>query len=363
MFPYWLLFATLALGSILFRPEIDPRTGTVAVDHRMRDNIPLVFVMLVIMLMIGFRYRVGADWVPYQATFEFISSVPLDIALAKTPDEVGYTLLNWAAGQVGGGIWLVNLACAIPCTVGVMALCRQQPNPWLAVLVATPLFIIVVGMGYTRQAVAASFMLIGIAGLARGRSFIWFVAWALLGTTFHTSALFYIPVVAMIMFRANLLWLVVLVAAAAFFYFVILPLALERYTAGYIRSVYEAKGAIFRIVPNAVAGLILLGFPRQFTANEVELRVWRGWALMAIAALAVFFLIQSSVVIDRLSVYLLPLQIFVLARLPSALGRDRRPNHIWTVMVILYSAAVLLLWLSLAYNARLWIPYRFYSLG
>ena len=326
----------------------------------MRDDITFLVLLVLVTLMIGFRYRVGGDSVPYQSSFKLITSHAFDTALRRSPDEIGYTLVNWIAGQVGADIWLVNLVCAVPFMVGLAALCRQQPNPWLAMLVATPLFVIVLGMGYTRQAAAVGFLLIGITGLTQGRSFLWFLVWALIGSTFHTSALLYIPVVAVIMFRASLLWLVALVIAAGFFYFFILPTALERYSLGYIRSVYEAKGAVFRIVPNAIAGLILLGFPKQFAANAIELRVWRGWALLALIALGIFFIIQSSVIVDRLSLYLLPLQIVVLARLPRALNGEAKSSLAWTTLVILYSALVLGLWLKFAYNARFWIPYRLY---
>ena len=50
---------------------------------------------------------------------------------------------------------------AVPFTYGLFRICRQQPNPWLALVVATPFLIIVVGMGYTRQAAAMGFLMIG----------------------------------------------------------------------------------------------------------------------------------------------------------------------------------------------------------
>ncbi len=43
---------------------------------------------------------------------------------------------------------------------GLVQFCRKQPLPWLALAVAAPFIIIVVGMGYTRQSVALGFILL-----------------------------------------------------------------------------------------------------------------------------------------------------------------------------------------------------------
>jgi hypothetical protein len=331
--------------------------------YRVRDDVLLLVILVVLTLMIGLRYQVGGDWNVYAVTFRSVTLRPLDVALSRTPDEAVYTIMNWLVGKAGFQIWLVNLICAVPFIAGLTAFCRQQPNPWLAFAVAAPLFIIVVGMGYTRQAAAAGFMLIGMAGLTRGRSFAWFVGWALLGSAFHTSLLIFIPVMAVVVFRATFLWLLAFIIAMAVAYYVILPTALERYSVGYIHNVYEAKGAIFRIVPNAFAGLFVVAFPKQFASNPMELKVWRGWGWLALIAFGAFFLVASSVIIDRLSIYLLPLQIFVLARLPNAFRADRKPSLALTVFVLIYSALVLFFWLNFANNARYWVPYRLYPFG
>lgn len=51
-----------------------------------------------------------------------------------------------------------------------MRFARSQPDPWLAVLVAVPYLVIVVAMGYSRQAVAIGILLAGLGRLERGGS-------------------------------------------------------------------------------------------------------------------------------------------------------------------------------------------------
>ena len=79
---------------------------------------------------------------------------------------------------------------------GTVVFCRDQPNPWLALLAAVPYMLVVVGMGYTRQAVALGFALLGLAALGHGRTRA-FVIWIAIGATFHKSAVSLLPIAAL----------------------------------------------------------------------------------------------------------------------------------------------------------------------
>jgi hypothetical protein len=85
--------------------------------------------------------------------------------------------------------------------------------------------------------------------------------------------------------------------------------------------------------------------------------VWRTLALLAVAAEAAIFLV-SSVVVDRLAMYLIPLQLFVFGRLYLLASRDPRASGGWQLLVVLYSAAVLYVWLNYGHFSGGWIPYR-----
>ena len=79
-------------------------------------------------------------------------------------------LLNWFAGQNELGIWFVNTICGGIFSYGLIAFARSQPRPWLALAVAVPYLIIVVAMGYTRQAAAIGFVMLGLSALAKDLS-------------------------------------------------------------------------------------------------------------------------------------------------------------------------------------------------
>ena len=77
-------------------------------------------------------------------------------------------LLNWFAGQNELGFWFVNTVCGGIFSYGLIAFARSQPRPWLALAVAVPYLIIVVAMGYTRQAAAIGFVMLGLVRLGNG---------------------------------------------------------------------------------------------------------------------------------------------------------------------------------------------------
>jgi hypothetical protein len=67
--------------------------------------------------------------------------------------------------------------------------------------------------------------------------------------------------------------------------------------------------------------------------------------------------VASSTAVDRLALYLIPLQLFVGSRLP-----DTRlfgiPPATWNQLLIAFSFAVLIVWLLFAGHSSAWLPYR-----
>jgi len=52
--------------------------------------------------------------------------------------------------------------------------------------------------------------------------------------------------------------------------------------------------------------------------------------------------------------------LFVLSRLPNAIGKPNGLNSMLVYGVVVYSAVVLFVWLFFADHAIYWLPYQFY---
>ena len=99
---------------------------------------------------------------------------------------------------------------------------------------------------------------------------------------------------------------------------------------------------------------------RRFTADETERKIWRNFAIIAILSFILWFRIDSTAPLDRMALYIIPLQIFVLSRIPHAFSGRERSEMFLVVLMIAYSALVQLVWLDFSNNAKNWVPYRLY---
>lgn len=346
MLPYWLLFSVFATGAVAnFR---DPGAGR-------RRRPALIVCCVAIALMIGTRFRVGADWDNYVSMYVFVENLDFVDALRVT--DPGYAGLNWVTGRAGYDIWAVNMVCGLIVAWGLLKFARRQPNPWLAILIAAPYLIIVVAMGYSRQAVAVGFVLVALSVVDKA-SFAKFVFYIFCAAAFHKSAIFVLPLAALAMTKNRFLIAASLALMLVIMFYLFVSADYDRLVSSYVDTEYDSSGAAIRVAMNILpAGLFLL-YQRRFVDNEIQRLLWRNFSYAAFLMLALLLVLTSSTIVDRLALYLIPLQIFVLSRLPQAIPKSRQPDLRLVVAVILYSASIQFVWLNFATFADWWIPYQ-----
>jgi hypothetical protein len=344
MIPYLLSWGILALGGL-------------GRSRRMAGSAFLA-LLLFFTLLIGLRDQVGGDWFNYFPYLDRAFGIPFaDVFLE---DEPGYGLLNWIGANWGGDVYLVNTICGLVFTIGLLAFCRAQPRPWLALTLAFPYLITVVAMGYSRQGVAIGFELLALLALQRDQ-LLRFLGWIALAATFHRTVLVLLILPASTLspsLRFTQLLRFALLAGAGFgLYSAILAPDLEYYQRGYLDAQYNSQGALIRVVLCLLPALVFLLFRRRFRLPPITERIWSLISLLAVLAAAGLFTVASSTAVDRLALYLIPLQLFVGSRLP-----DTRlfgiPPGFWTQLLVAFSLAVLLVWLLFAGHSQYWLPYR-----
>ncbi len=315
-----------------------------------------ILAILAYALLIGFRLEVGCDWRAYLMWLDRVARGGLIDAL--TDSDPGYKLLNWISSQLRWDIYGVNLIGGAVFTTGLAVFCRSLPRPWLALAVAVPYFVIVVSMGYSRQAIAIGFAMLGLVALGR-KSYLWFVLWILLAATFHKSALIMLPIAALATARNLYLQLFLVGIVAVGMYLIFLQEDVDRYYSLYVERGYDSSGALIRSVMNALPAAILLIWRRRFLVTLIEGRLWLWFALISLALLPAVLMISGTAATDRIGLYMMPLQLVVFSHLPDVFGRPMRRNEGWVIVVLGYYAAVQFVWLNFASHAHCWIPYRF----
>lgn len=352
MTPYWFLFTTSALAS-LFENRGQPLA-------KRGEAVLFTLTILLVCAMVGLRYQVGGDWGGYLG--HLLDALSLEFSDIPAAGDPGYVLLNWLVAQWGGDVWVVNLACASLFCWGLFTFARAQPRPWLTLAIAVPYLIVVVAMGYTRQGVAIGFAMLGLVSLGQSRSNTKFVIWILLAAMFHKSAVLLIPIAALAENRGRV-WTAAWVGGATIVaYFTLLDSSVDKLVSGYIESGYDSSGAAIRVAMNAVPALVLLLNRQRFLMRENERALWTIMALLALALVPALILSPSSTAVDRLGLYLIPLQLMVLSRLPDTFGDSVPAARRLSLLVLMYSALVLFVWLNYASHAHYWLPYRLYPL-
>ena len=345
MLPYWILFATYSIGALNTRLRQERLASL---------TLGLAAAAAVTTLFIGLRYQVGGDWYNYLRVFEGTSDL---LGMAIGEGDPAYMFLNWVVKQLGLGIVFVNLICAVICMGGLVQFARGEPNPWLTIAIAVPYLIIVVFMGYTRQGVAISLTMLALAEFFRER-YVRVLVFLIAASLFHKSAIVIVPIFVLSVVKYRVIIWPILGSIALILYQYLVSAALEKLSYNYIQSAMESGGAAVRVAMNVIPAILFLSFRHRLARRGEEEKTWRYYAIASLAALAGLFLMRSSTVVDRLALYLIPLQLVVLGRVPYVFPREGMPNLQITIAVLIYSAAVQYVWLSYSTYAIGWVPYR-----
>jgi len=306
-------------------------------------------------LMIGLRYEVGGDWIPYLGIYDQIQLMTFSQAVLSY--DPAYSAIVFVAGRLDSGIWLANLVCGLIMTFSIIRFCSRQPNPALTFLVAVPYLIIVVGMGYTRQAVAIGIILAGLADVDK-QSTIKLVAYIFLAALFHKTALLVLPIILAPVLRRS-----VLQSVFGFIVFVALFLLLLRSQTddlinNYIDSDYASSGAVVRVAMNFVPAVVAIVLRKRMKFSSYQDDMWTAFAAVSLITLPLVLTVSFTTAIDRLALFLIPLQIAILPRVPYVFSGSRSLNAQLTLAVCIYSASVQMVWLLFATNSEFWLPYR-----
>lgn len=348
MLPYWLLFIVPAALSA-------SRAGNPDLGGRWSFLWWVMFALLV--LAVGLRHEVGGDWFNYIEHIETAGGLSFFEALAI--GDPAYSSLNWIAAQFDLGPYFVNAVCAAVFAWGLLVFCRVQPRPWLAMVVAMPYLVTVVAMGYTRQGVAIGLAMLALVALSDQR-LVRFVLFVAVAAAFHKSAVMLMPL-AILAASSRRLWTAFWVGISSLlFYGVLLQESVDALRLNYIDAEYSSSGAAIRVAMNALPAILFLVFRRRFVMRATDKSFWTWMALGALIFVALLIASPSSTAVDRVALYWIPLQLFVLSRLPNALGSPNGRNDLGVTVVVAYSAAVLFVWLFFADHAYAWLPYQFY---
>lgn len=353
MILYWILFLIPACVALIEnKREIHPRSGSYEISF----NLGIFCWMLFLTFIIGLRHGVGGDWLNYVIIYYGVIGTDFADLFATARDDPFYNIINWFAAQNNLGLHFVNVICAFIFAFGLTVFCQNLPRPWLGLTVAVPYLVIVVSMGYTRQAMALGLAFFGLIALARQRVML-FTFFIILAILAHKSAILLLPIAGLAAAKNRLFIIFYFLIIALIGYFLFIEASIEYYIEGYINQDYQSQGALIRLTMNAIPSFLFLMFYSKFNIPQREMRLWYWISLFSIFLFLVFPVFPSSSALDRIALYLLPVQIAVFSYFADDFTRNPSMAPLIRILIIGYYAAVQFIWLNFASNSSSWIPY------
>lgn len=315
---YFGMAVFLCAGSLLWNPP--KRLGQQEQTLHRLQTLFLLVAGLLFTAVATCRFGIGYDYFNYQKLYEELG--PLTVAeLAVHPvaqEFLGYALftrLTWLLGLDYRGLLLVvNLALT---AIVFWFVRRFSPLPWLSLYLYLTLQFFAHSMNLFRQSIAATLCLLAYPFLKK-RKLLAFVGVVLAASTFHLSALFFLPFYWVLNWKLDGRLLAALGGAAALVYLFSNQAAqfLTQYFfqnyAGYIGSRYwSGLGYRYAILPAFYFAAVWL-FRRQLVQQEESDRQ------LIHSAFYVFLLYGFSthhMILERFSIYLFFYAIILLPKL------------------------------------------------
>lgn len=309
----------------------------------------------VLLLFIGLRYEVGADWDGYNIILESMLNLSFDELLKH--GEFAYYSIAWASAHMGFDIYGANLVTTSIFLYGLFRYCKILPNPWLALFSALPFLVIVVAMSANRQAAAIGVTLLVMA-IWDNSSSIKRMLLVVVASAFHSSAIVF--GVFVVLNSRLAIWKKFLLSSSFFTVALIYMAggtAADRYDQTYVegKDINVSSGAMQQILLVAIPAVIFLAmyaWNRNFRRKISHGNVLFFMSILSVALIPMG--LTYSVAAARISYYMFPVLIAVMATLPEALSAKSSVKF----LVVIYGFLTLGLWLSFANTSFKWLPYN-----
>lgn len=352
MIIYFLIFVTIFIFSLV----ASIRVPTSSSYYSSNLTVDWYFIIFILSIFIGLRHQVGGDWYIYEEQAIEILFADSVFDYISLKGDLGYYLISYLSAKLGAHVYLANYICALIFSFGLAVICRTTSRPILSLAAAFPYLIIVVAMGYTRQSVAIGLILIGISYLIR-QKLGWFIAMIFLATLFHKTALVFLPIGIFVLSRNKFLSFGSIIIFGLVAFFVFLESYIDNLIWAYVSNDPESSGALIRLSMNIVPSVLFFIFYKRFNISEIERKIFLVMSLISVSLFILYFATSITTALDRIGLYMLPLQMLIFSRLPE-LFNDRISKTLVFSALFAYFFLVLFVWLNFATHSYLWVPYN-----
>ncbi len=312
-------------------------------------NIIWYTTLIFLILFIGLRDGIGGDWVTYENLFEFYKDSNFQTNFTTEPFFYNFYII---LGRLNFNIFMANLLSATFFIYSLSLFLKKEKYPFFSLYLAFPVLIVVVSMGFNRQIIAISFLMIGYNYWQKYQ--VRFLILVIVSALFHKSAIVILLINKYkINFKKNIL---TLLFAAIFLLFIYL--FIYRHLNNIIRAYplfeFTNLSSFLRVIYIIIPSLIFMYFRNSFKEFN-DYYFLKKFSIFALLLIPIMFV--NVDVANRLGFYYLPISVVVLSRLPYIFSITYLKYAIF-LFINLLTYTYFIFFLYYANNINGWVPYK-----
>ena len=345
MTPYISLFILSCLSTYLFNIESKYR------------NVFFFMIFSFIFFFCAFRYNVGGDWKRYLYLFDNNNIFLKGLFLKK--DSIFFFLSNFSK-LIIKNIFFNNLIISIIFFLSILPFLISKKNPALSLTIFLPLGVFILHMGFIRQSLALSLIILSIY-LYEQKFFYKSFFFIILSIGFHFSAILFLFVILFhyinvkvkyknfILLAVTVNLLIIFFIISNYFYninFVIISFAQDYlYSFKLIQSYIIhnesiSPGLFYRLIPT----LLSIFFMLIFFNEEYETDCWILFFYLLILSIFLCICFGFFTLADRINYYTLPFQIMIFLFVMEKIN-DPFIKNLYIYSLELFYLSILIIWL------------------
>ena len=323
-----------------------------------------------IVIFTGFRFNVGADWNTYFSLFNQFKEFGFPSIQIFTSSDPIYITLNILSHRTSNSIYLVNLLIAFLFFISLYFLIQNQEDKLISILSSFLLVVIILNMGYARQALAVSFILFFFIFFIK-KKYLTSSFFVILSILSHKTSILVFGLIFLIFLLSNLKFLkikyffLVFFLSLIFFYYYRIDITrmIELYVYKDIplhitvKQKMTSEGVLPKILYILPYILIFFVFKKIKFINNNEKYIFHS--LIFFVILSIPFLGYFSSLVDRILVYIYVLPSLIVPKvLEIQYFQDKKKKFNLEIVVIIYSFLSVVTWLMYANHSDYWVNYQ-----
>lgn len=312
-----------------------------------------ILILFYIIIFTGLRDEVGGDWYVYKNYYEFFNQ-SLNI-------DIGFYYLIIITKYFGFNFYFFNFLIAIFFCLCTYIFCYKQKHFFLSISVLIPYYFIIISMGYIRQAIAMSFVILVISNINNKKLIPLHILFILFAFSFHKTAIIFLSIVMyqiITLYREFIFkyfFLIILIILNVFFVFIYydkLSVLIQNY---FYDVSAQSSGSKYRLILLLIPSISYILLSKYFSSYR-DNKFWILFNISFILISSTYFI--STVIADRISLYFYSCQIIFFNRFVDLFTKYN--IYLIKIIIILYSFIILFIWLNFAVNRSAWLPYSFF---